>query len=951
MSWRTPYRSGLRDLAESLLQQAETKRRGDELQLQFELQQQQQNTQMWMDTINTVSQAATGYFQQQESIKNAEGQRALGLAESDLNTARSSLAAMEAYNAPASQIENQRKLVQGLTEIVAAPVGEAAGMYDSLMNSTLVPATTTPASVAPAAPGSMGVGMQGGMDAPVDLTPAMTTPARTGADVLTSGMGAVASLQRGANVEDMVTQSVINSLNNFSPNDPASVFNARRSIDMLDSLPPEVRAELQPAIEGAMNAFDNSPEAQEMYDRANRRDVSATEEAETAAASAAAQLDWFNETRPYDRALLEFQVGAAEADAVINAYNTGVTAGLTDAGKTALADFVGVGVDELPEWSRGRAEDMETLRDLELRAERANTEIAERNVTIADQNIALADLRLPHTAWQMGREKYLAGVQDELTVAEGIASAIANNDPSLLSFYMLAYDNPDSPIGQQLRATYGDNYGEVLATEFAGAVERQALERSILQYDERSRAIAVETAEINLRQARILSPMETEALRWKYVYDKNAAIQDVRNLPLATLGNATASLYEMAKAVEPEFWDNLPEDVQGRLNQLGLDPASFAGVSRAAAWTREAPQREQAWMVIDTMLESIPPETNQAEVIEQFGAAVDLLGIEDPTLRQALTSSLEGAWRMNSAQHAKTIASLALDSATVTDGPDAKRAIDAWSSIENSLNEEYRVTKPQAIQDSGCAIALNISTIEGTFGLSINSGSWKTSAADWISVPLPDGSTRSQQQAESQAQVCRNHQLEYMQLAEDISNANRQQQFWAQEFFDSGLLTQEEMPESVNPAATPAAEPEPEPTVSPSETPAPLSPENRETVSATDGEVTPGSSTDVSVPPVPPPEAEAAPAVAPPVEPATSDLPYREVSGGVAIGGHTLTPRQAARFNEIIRMVYYNNYRADDPEFERDVAYNTLRSELIDELGVGAYDAVIDYMVGHTAAQ
>ena len=776
-SWRTPYRSALRDLAQTLVDQAQVKSRNDQLATQMKFQQdmiQAQNFQNTFQIAQQTTQDLTNTYMRGQEEKRLEGDRARNLAQQDLSAARDTLARLEALGADPAQIEQQRALVAGLTNVVGADPMQALSMYNNLMSGELVPETRTPATLLPTAPGYEGPAMQGGVTAPQGVIPGVTTPAMTGADVLTGGVGAVAALSRTAAIEDARMARLQQMILDLNPDDPTSVYQAYAAAEMIDTLPPELRESLAGPAEAAINAFNNSEEAQEIYRRRGRIDEAELARLETAAAYEREQLDWFRNTRRDEYRLIKARVGAAEADAVVNAYNTGVLTGLDERGREELAALVQVSLDELDTWSQERIQRQEERVALQDELNELQVEQAKQSVTIGNQQIDLNDINIDRSLWSFQREQFLAGVQDEATIAQGIASALKANDTAMLGFYMAAYDNPDSVLGQQMRAILGPDYGDTLAGYFDAASEREAIEWNILRLDEQARGIAVENARLMLQRNQALTPYEIRALQAQYELDAAAAAVDINNLNFTDMANATQTLAQIAQALPPEWWDNVPADVQAKLDQFGLSPDVFRGISKSSEWLRESPQREQAWNLINTMLQAGDPGMEMSqEMRDGIAQAMTMLGIEDPQMTTALQQSLEGIWMMNSADIAVTMAGLALDAATSDRSPETlTRIINGFTAIENSLTTEYQSILPQRIQAGNCADVFANPMGGDTITFSVGTG--------WRLTPEEHGGDTAA------ASACVFLQNRYFDVGRSIQSNNEQQQYWVEQLEQFG---------------------------------------------------------------------------------------------------------------------------------------------------------------------
>jgi len=775
-SWRTPYRSALRDLAQALVDQAQVKSRNDQLTNQMKLQQDMVEAQSFQNLFNVAQQTTqdlTNTYMRGQEEKRLEGDRARNLAQQDLSTARDTLARLEALGADPAEIERQRALVEALTGVVGADPMQALSMYNSIMGGELVPETRTPATLLPTAPGYEGPAMQGGVTAPQGVIPGVTTPAMTGADVLTGGVGAVAALSRTAAIEDARMARLQQMILDLNPDDPTSVYQAYAAAEMIDTLPPELRESLAGPAEAAINAFNNSEEAQEIYRRRGRIDEAELERLETAAAYEREQLDYFRRTRDVEYRRLTGIVDAEFADRVVNAYNTGVIAGLDDQGREELAKIAKVSVDELDTWSQNKIAQQEERVALQDELNRLQVDQAKQSIRIGNQQIDLNDININRANWSFQREQFLAGVQDEATIAQGIASALKANDTAMLGFYMSAYDNPDSVLGQQMRAILGDDYGDTLAGYFDAASEREAIEWNILRLDEQARGIAVGNARLMLQRNQALTPYEIKALTAQYELDAAAAAADIKNLNFTDMANATQTLAQIAQALPPEWWDNVPADVQAKLDQFGLSGDTFKSISTSSEWLRESPQREQAWNLIDTMLRSGDPGMEMSqEMRDGITQAIGMMGIDDPQMVTALEQSLEGIWMMNSADIAATMASVALDAATgVTSPEDMTRIINGFTSLENNLTTEYQSTLPQRISAGNCATVIQ-NPLGPTLTFNV-AGGWKTTPADH------NGNADA-------ASNCAALRARYDEVGRSIESANRQQAFWVQQLESYG---------------------------------------------------------------------------------------------------------------------------------------------------------------------
>jgi hypothetical protein len=496
------------------------------------------------------------------------------------------------------------------------------------------------------------------------------------------------------------------------------------------------------------------------------------------------QATWAREDRPGDVARMTRDLGVARATAVTAAMGSGVLIGLDDESRAEMARVLQLANpnEALDAWAQDRAARNERASELAFETDELRRDALEQDITIGGQTIKLnaqtmtmntrsmraSDLAYERSAWAHLRDQAMAvaadgraAIQEETELGQNIASAVANDDAEVLSFYLSAMDRA-TPLGVQVQAMLGEGARDRLVELRDGALARQALEAERVRVDDAYRVVNYRSAVLKLNQAEILTPLETLAMAEQFRLDRREAVIRLNSLEFTTTTDAIRVVGELARAMPVEFWDNPDGPVIARLRELGLQPDYFRAISEHEEWLRGDGRRRQGMDMLNVLLKSPPANEYDLEVMQNAVIeAVDLMDIRSPTARSAFVSAAMSIWAEQDENLRLRYLQLMASSANALDGgmdgADLKRVSDAWSSMHSSLNQQLNQYINTEVSLSKCATVFTIPEL----GPRITSRKDASAAAEG-------------QPGRTCGQVFEQYDL----LRERADNANLQQLYW-----------------------------------------------------------------------------------------------------------------------------------------------------------------------------
>lgn len=743
MAYRQPFRSGLRELAESLLRRAQTERAYSRVEQQLELQKGEIGANLAQNLTQNVQMGLQGLFQEPEPETYDTG-AIRDTITNEIKDLQNAITQMGVRGVTGPQITNAQALLDMKRSLLTLPDSQLPAAYQQTV-------TTPFASTLPGIPGQSWL---------------PTSPDLAGGDILARAMAGGASAEMATQTDQQIVANLLPKLT-FDPDEPASVVQAYMVLDQVDALPLPIRNQLAEQANAVRRAAQ-SPEAKSLLEAELARRRTDDQIAEGELAQQDIDLQRSKADLAYALRTLNPRVQQTiralddeKQDRIAQALSTGVYAGLDEDEQKYLATIVGVEPDGLEQWAVGQVARNERMAALdEQRAELANQQ-AGLNITIAGLDISEAVAEYPQNLWRMSeerrvaehqawldeRERGFAAFQDEKTISEMIGGAIANNDVGLLQHYIFAMEN-GTALGTQLAAAGNPELLGQLKEAYGIATRRRDLELAEMVDNDRLREVTYQTAKarlvdlqrrsplelellgINIDRGRValdeaearftLLPTELEALRLTYANDIAQAERDLRALPLEEAEATLITLGEFARALPPDFWDSPPAYITRSLEAIGMvdangnaDVGAFKSISMFEDWLRNEPLRAEAWEQINLYIQS--PPKDEAAAAEMM-ASVEALGWQlglDATRRSALMSAVASVWNEEDVGLRLRLMELAGPTLTSMDPVEIKRALDAYSSVSNSLRQQYDSVEPQQIANAGCGTILKFG-IEGT---------------------------------------------------------------------------------------------------------------------------------------------------------------------------------------------------------------------------------------------
>lgn len=715
MSFRQPFRSGLRDLAQGLMQQSQMMQQQSQQELQMRqqmaAQQAQSQAEMGQMLGQGISQAAgmigqglTNAYNAQRQAEAAQaqdvinaarirGENILKIVQPEIDTMRQQLVVLQATNGAPEVIQGLSRHIASLEGLLTVDdVAKIPEIYQRITQSTFRGAQDAP-TIRELAAGRVAQDLEPEFDL-TELRNRALFEANIADRVLNVQVNSVEDFQR--------------LLREFDPSNPTSVLNAEAAISRSASLPGPLQLAADPLKE-RLARFYNNPTEMQLYDNAISVDTAKAQEARTRANAAQVALDHAQRINPimYQQAL-----GALTDDQrgrVADAFVTGNLQGLSNEELIGLARWAGVSPDNLRAWSTERANAYMTATTARERLDVLNADLADQRLEIGNQTIELNELQLERGQWDFERVKILATRDDAIAqenLIQNIGAAIANNDPDLLRMYWDAYRNPTSLLGTQLRMVLGPNYDNEFERLFNETRTRFNLELQILNNDVVLKDQAVQMGRLKLQQQIELNPFETAALRARYDLDTARAVQDFRNLPFDTAANIFKSAAGMADVVPPSFWDSVPSDLASIMRANGVRIDDMRLLSENAAFLAADPNRRFDWQAFDFIVQNGPPQSPEELQLALQQAEGLLLNMGyDPLVAAAMVNTMQASW---AADEAKVAEGLYFIEGLVEpmSAIEIQRAASVWNSLVSSLNLELG-SLANRVSLTGCATIVN----------------------------------------------------------------------------------------------------------------------------------------------------------------------------------------------------------------------------------------------------
>lgn len=239
MSWRTPYRSALRDLAQGLMQQAQVKRANDEQALQMELQQEQIRAETMQNAFNTVTTGVQNVFQQREEDRKRMYDQGIAyspLVETYANQAAEALAQAEAVrlNNPAAFTDVEYNALvqanQAWQGVLTANPADWPQMIRDTLNMNIVPAGA-PATVFSAKDIADGTAA-GVLESPLTMSDILSRGTAYVTNAASAWEDSEAALERNLQLLDQNVATITG----IDSGDGDSIINANLAADRIQTL-------------------------------------------------------------------------------------------------------------------------------------------------------------------------------------------------------------------------------------------------------------------------------------------------------------------------------------------------------------------------------------------------------------------------------------------------------------------------------------------------------------------------------------------------------------------------------------------------------------------------------------------------------------------------------------------------------------------------------------------
>lgn len=404
----------------------------------------------------------------------------------------------------------------------------------------------------------------------------------------------------------------------------------------------------------------------------------------------------------------------------------------------SLSDWAGTRFGELRTIQQAESQRAELQNEgLRVQIKRGNQEhertakLMEREEWAHQRNQIIAGRDDQRWAWEQENHGWQVTdrqQQNETLYTQNIGNAVANGAPEIIEMYLRMHDDPGSATGRVLRNLVPR---EVLEDKLAQAQEVRELEMRSLQASTEQQETAAQQAKLQLEQGQYLDPYYREALRLTYERDAGQARIDIQNLTFNDQANRLVALSELAQAVPPEVWENLPKGIKTQLTDLGLSSEVFAGMSAAAQFARTSPMRQEAWQQFEVLMQSFPRTATEAE--NALAAASETLsnaGVEGQAQAGVLTI-LQNVWATDRATEDRAISAdqraaayLALQAAsiganidengnvimpegggTAMEPTDVKRVVDGTSTLIDDQRQSLD-SYADLMQAEGCALVV-----------------------------------------------------------------------------------------------------------------------------------------------------------------------------------------------------------------------------------------------------